>query len=195
MAEQTLYNGARLWQLPELFPKIIPKDAEGFVRSSNVGSRIYLTDSREIAEAYGAIPGSDWVRKHREEGEPMVFFPFGVILSCSPERVGARPLELGETTAKIYDADLHGRLHIAEGPLGTTLLDSVDLVFYEEIVASGANLVGVDMEPMGRNILRSAKRQLGVASYAIMNAYPDVAVNNVHSEITAEQAIALFERT
>lgn len=122
--------------------------------------------------------------------------PFGVILSCGSGKVEARPLQLEESTSKIYDAKLHERLHIVEGPLSTAALESVELIFYEEIVASGANLVDSNMQPIADlRLLRGAKRRLGATAYAIMSTYPDVEVNTAHSLMTSEEAIVLFERT
>lgn len=200
MAEKTLYNGARLWQLPEIFPRALLMDTDGFIRPSTVDSRVYLTDSYEVALAYGAIPGADWVKRHREQGESMAFLPFGVILSVNRDRVDTRRLQPEESTAKIHDETLHNQLHVAEGPLEPSSLEGVDFVFYERIVASDAPLVDANLclIPDDQRTVRAmnkTKRLLGGISVTIFRSNPDMVVNNVDSGLTPERAITIFERT
>ena len=198
ITEQTLFNGARLWQLPELFPRAALREEEGFIRNSTIGDIVYLTSSFEVAKAYGAIPGQEYVRRHREDDVPMAFFPIGVILAIDPNHVSTRELRVDESTAKIPDEELRARIYTAEGPISVSAVQGLGLVFYDTITSDpGVEILDATFQPMNRTAkeMGRAKRALGNATFAIDAAYPQLSIEMMDSGMSPDEAVTIFERT
>ncbi|MEV6432350.1 hypothetical protein [Nocardia sp. NPDC051463] len=130
------YNGARLWQVDQVFPKAFRgKEAaaeEGYIRTashSTAGDVVYLTDGDDIAGVYGTITSWTDVR----DGT-MRFHPVGMVLGIDGNRIRVNPMaEEGHSAANFIEG-VSDRVFTTPGRIDTSKIVSVEFLTYDNII-------------------------------------------------------------
>lgn len=199
-----LYNGARIWQCEQVFPKAFRRNAEpdeeGYIRTAAHSSSegvVYLTDSTDVAPVYGTITSWTDVR----DGT-MRFHPVGMVLGIDAARVEAQPMGAEEHSAKSYVEGVSDRVLTTEGRIDTSKIVSVSFEVYENIITRPDVTLVADgfpgFEGLGQEALRDpvvVAQRLSAIADDVRRHYPDIDVNVGVNRLSADEAIRLFEAT
>lgn len=198
------YNGARLWQVDQVFPKAFRTGedaaAEGYIRSashSSAGEVVYLTDGDDIAGVYGTITKWTDVR----DGA-MRFHPGGMVLGIDANRIVVNPmLEEGHSAANFVEG-VSDRVFTTPGRVDTSKIVSVKFESYDNIMSNPEATLVADgfpgFEGMSAEALRNpaaVNARLTDMAEAVRRNYPDIDVSVGSSPLTADEAIRTFLAT
>lgn len=198
------YNGARLWQVDQVFPRAFRRDEtaaeEGYIRTashSTAGDVVYLTDGTDIAGVYGTITSWTDVR----DGT-MRFHPAGMVLGIDANRIRVNPmLEEGHSAANFIEG-VSDRVFTTPGRVDTSKIVSVEFQTYDDIITNpDVNLVadgfpgfdGLRQESL-RDPATVADRLAGIAE-AVRRNYPTIDVTVGANRLTTDEAIRIFLAT
>nr|WP_139795556.1 hypothetical protein [Nocardia donostiensis] len=198
------YNGARLWQCEQVFPKAFRGKAAaaepGYIRTashSTAGDVVYLTDSDEIAGVYGTITSWTDVR----DGT-MRFHPAGMVLGIAADRIHAKPMAADGHSAKNFVEGVSDRVYTTQGRVDTSKIVSVEFQTYENIIGDPEVTLVADgfpgFEGLGQESLRDptvvADRLSNIAA-AVSRSYPTIDVRVDVNRLSSDEAIRTFLAT
>ncbi len=213
MPRAPFYNGARLWQCEQIFPRAFgePPEAEGYIRTaahSSVGEVVYLTEGADgphretgaegahLASVYGTITRWTDVRDGLNR-----FHPAGMVLGIDSS-VQARPMPAADHSAKNFLEGVSDRVLTASGRIDTSQITSVQFQIYETIIQDRRATLVADGLP-GLSDLNAAsvsdpvviRDRINRLAAAIREHYPHIDVSVATSHLSVEEAIRLFEAT
>ncbi|MQY29639.1 hypothetical protein [Nocardia aurantia] len=201
---EALYNGARLWQCEQIFPRAfrsdVPAGEAGYIRTaahSTAEGVVYLTDSTEIADVYGTITSWTDVR----DGLPR-FHPAGMVLGIDKSRVTAEWMAAEEHSARTLVEGVSDRVLTTTGRIDTSAVTSARFVLYRDIVDNPQLTMVADGFPGFEGLTQAqlhdpaliAERLEAVAD-AVRRQYPDIDVSVGTSGLPRDEAVRLFEAT
>lgn len=200
----TFYNGARLWQVEQVFPKAFRgKEAtgeEGYIRTashSTAGDVVYLTDGTDIAGVYGTI--TSWIDVR--DGT-MRFHPAGMVLGIDANRIRAHPMAADGHSAANFVEGVSDRVFTTPGRVDTSKIVSVKFQTYDNIIDNPDVTLVADgfpgFEGLGQESLRDralvADRLSDIAD-AVRRNYPTIDVSVGANHLTSGEAIRTFLAT
>ncbi|MFD0359847.1 hypothetical protein ACFQZZ_00045 [Nocardia sp. GCM10030253] len=198
------YNGARLWQCEQVFPKAFrgreAADSEGYIRTashSSAGDVVYLTDGDDIAGVYGTITSWTDVR----DGT-MRFHPAGMVLGIDANSIRVNPMAADGHSAKTYIEGVSDRVFTTPGRVDTSKIVSVEFQTYENIINNPDATLVADgfsgFEGLSQESLRDptvvADRLSNIAA-AVSRNYPTIDVTVGVNRLHSDEAIRTFLAT
>ncbi|MFJ1458076.1 hypothetical protein [Nocardia sp. N2S4-5] len=196
------YNGARLWQVDQVFPRAFSERAtsEGYIRAashSSAGEVVYLTDDNGIAGVYGTITSWTDVR----DGA-MRFHPAGMVLGIDARRIRVNPMAAEGHSAANFIEGVSDRVYTTPGRVDTSEIVSVEFQTYPDIIADPeANLVAdgfPGFEGLRQESLRDpaivADRLSHIAD-AVRRNYPTIDVSVGANHLSSDEAVRTFLAT
>lgn len=198
------YNGARLWQVDQVFPRAFRGEhtaaEEGYIRTashSTAGDVVYLTDGDDIAGVYGTITSWTDVR----DGT-MRFHPVGMVLGLDANRIRVNPMAAEGHSAANFVEGVSDRVYTTPGRVDTSEIVSVEFQIYENIIDNPDVILVADgfpaFEGLGLQSLRDpavvADRLSWIAD-AVRRNYPTINVTVGANHLTSDEAIRVFLAT
>ncbi|WP_040834135.1 hypothetical protein [Nocardia brevicatena] len=199
------YNGARLWQVEQVFPKAFrgkgtAAAGEGYIRTashSTAGDVVYLTDGNDIAGVYGTITSWTDVR----DGT-MRFHPAGMVLGIDANRIRVHPMAADGHSAANFVEGVSDRVFTTPGRVDTSKIVSVEFQTYDNIINNPDITLVTDgfpgFEGLGQQSLRDptvvADRLSDIAD-AVRRNYPTIEVTLGTNHLTSDEAIQTFLAT
>ncbi|WP_067893024.1 hypothetical protein [Nocardia vaccinii] len=200
------YNGARLWQVDQVFPRAFPgkqaveAEGDGYIRTashSSAGDVVYLTDSDDIAGVYGTITSWTDVR----DGT-MRFHPAGMVLGVDANRIAVNPMAAEGHSAANFVEGVSDRVFTTPGRVDTSKLVSVRFQTYDNIIGNPDVTLVADgfpgFEGLGQESLRDrtvvADRLAAIADVVRRN-YPTIDVSVGGNPLSSDEAITTFLAT
>ncbi|WP_280266676.1 hypothetical protein [Nocardia wallacei] len=197
------YNGARLWQVDQVFPRAYRGEeaaAEGYIRTashSSAGEVVYLTDGEDIAGVYGTITSWTDVRD-----ATMRFHPAGMVLGIDASRIRVHPMAADGHSAAAFVEGVSDRVYTTPGRVDTSKILSVEFQTYDNIIANPDAILVADGFPgfqgLGQQSLRDpavvADRLSDIAD-AVRRNYPAIDVSVGTNHLTCDDAIQTFLAT
>lgn len=198
------YNGARLWQVEQVFPKAFRGEEAavegGYIRTashSTAGDVVYLTDGDDIAGVYGTITSWTDVRDGR-----MRFHPAGMVLGIDANRIRVNPMAAEGHSAANFVEGVSDRVYTTPGRVETSKIVSVEFQTYDSIIDNPDVTLVADgfpgFEGLGQRSLRDpavvAGRLADIAD-AVRRNYPTINVTVGANHLTSDEAIATFLAT
>lgn len=198
------YNGARLWQVDQVFPKAFGErdvaTAEGYIRTashSTAGDVVYLTDGSDIAGVYGTITSWTDVR----DGA-MRFHPAGMVLGIDAGRISVNPMVAEGHSAAAFVPGVSDRVFTTPGRVETSKILSVEFQTYDTIIADPDVTLVADgfpgFEGVGQAALRDPSvvaERLATVADRVRRAYPTIDVSVGANRLPADEAIRTFLAT
>lgn len=201
---ERFYNGARLWQLDQVFPKAFARDAAttepGYIRTashSTAGDVVYLTDGDDIAGVYGTITSWTDVR----DGA-MRFHPAGMVLGVDAGRIRADRMAADGHSARDYIEGVSDRVLTTPGRVHTSDIVSVQFQTYDSIIADPDVTLVADGFPGFEGLPSEALRDPAVVTdrldrlaSAVRRHYPSIDVSVGSNPLSGDEAIRTFLAT
>ncbi|WP_019930101.1 hypothetical protein [Nocardia sp. BMG111209] len=201
---EALYNGARLWQCDQIFPRAFRSDVAagetGYIRTaahSTAEGVVYLTDATEIADVYGTITSWTDVR----DGLPR-FHPAGMVLGIDKSRVEAEWMAAEQHSARNIVEGVSDRVLTTTGRIDTSAVTSARFVLYRNIVENPELTMVADGFPGFEGLTQTQlhdpavmTERLTALADAVRHHYPHIDVSVGTSELPRDEAVRLFEAT
>lgn len=199
------YNGARLWQVDQVFPRAFTRREaaagdEGYIRAashSSAGEVVYLTDDNGIAGVYGTITSWTDVR----DGA-MRFHPSGMVLGIDANRIRVNPMAAEGHSAANFVEGVSDRVYTTPGRVDTSAIVSVEFQTYPNIIADPEVTLVADgfpgFEGMGQESLRDiagVTDRLSHLANAVRSNYPTIDVSVGANHLSTDEAIRTFLAT
>ncbi|MBF6208235.1 hypothetical protein IU483_29780 [Streptomyces gardneri] len=198
------YNGARLWQVDQVFPRAFRGDEaaaeDGYIRTashSTAGDVVYLTDGSDIAGVYGTITSWTDVR----DGT-MRFHPAGMVLGIDANRIRVNPMaEEGHSAANFIEG-VSDRVYTTPGRVDTSKIVSVEFQTYDDIISNPDVTLVADGFPGFEGIRQESLRDPAVVAErlttiadAVRRNYPAIDVTVGANRLSSDEAIRTFLAT
>ncbi|WP_157114722.1 hypothetical protein [Nocardia niwae] len=198
------YNGARLWQVDQVFPKAFRgREAaaeEGYIRTashSTAGDVVYLTDGTDVAGVYGTITSWTDVR----DGT-MRFHPAGMVLGVDANRIRVDPMLQEGHSAANYIEGVSDRVFTTPGRVDTSKIVSVEFQTYDDIISDPDVTLVADGFPgfdgLQQELLRDpavVAERLSTIAEAVSRNYPAIDVTVSANHLSSDAAIRTFLAT
>ncbi|NQE70991.1 hypothetical protein NG2371_05462 [Nocardia gamkensis] len=198
------YNGARLWQVDQVFPRAFrgreASAEDGYIRTashSTAGDVVYLTDGTDIAGVYGTITSWTDVR----DGT-MRFHPAGMVLGIDANRIRVNPMiEEGHSAANFIEG-VSDRVFTTPGRVDTSKIVSVEFQTYDDIISNPEVTLVADGFPGFEGLSQQALRdpavvadRLSTIADAVRRNYPTIDVTTGANHLSSDEAIRTFLAT